>query len=116
MTLIIKLLQKILEEELRQIKTVDSKAKNELLEIIKKLPLAYSNVNAIYRTLEKKESGAGGLFSIFISDLCKGCGECVQVCGEHNALKMSEETPQLNAELSTAQVFSRLLPETSQKR
>ena len=107
--------KEILEEELNQLEKIDKNAKNELLEIIKKLPLAYSNVNAIYRTLEKKESGAGGLFSIFISDLCKGCGECVQVCGEHNALKMSEETPQLNAELSTAQVFSRLLPETSQK-
>ena len=57
----------------------------------------------------------GGLFSIFISDLCKGCGECVQVCGEHNALKMEQETPELNADLSTAQLFSRLLPETSQK-
>ncbi|GIT05190.1 MAG: hypothetical protein CM1200mP29_06010 [Verrucomicrobiota bacterium] len=31
------------------------------------------------------------------------------------ALRMTRETPELNAELATAQVFSRLLPDTSQK-
>jgi pyruvate-ferredoxin/flavodoxin oxidoreductase len=39
----------------------------------------------------------------------------VQVCGDHDALRMVTETPELNAELTTAQVFSRLLPDTSQK-
>ena len=107
--------KEILEEELSQLESIDIKAKGELLGIIKRLPLAYNNVNAIFRTPEKKLPGNGGIFSIFISDLCKGCGECVQVCGEHNALKMTQETPELNAELSTAQVFSRLLPETKQK-
>ncbi|HLP76529.1 MAG TPA: thiamine pyrophosphate-dependent enzyme, partial [Candidatus Paceibacterota bacterium] len=56
-----------------------------------------------------------GLFSIFVSDLCKGCGECVQVCGDHDALRMTRETEDLNAELATAQIFSRLLPDTPQK-
>ncbi|WP_320668093.1 2-oxoacid:acceptor oxidoreductase family protein [Prochlorococcus sp. MIT 1307] len=106
---------KILELELNKLDHIDQDARSELLMIISKLPLAYNNVNAIYRTLEKKSPGQGGLFSIFISDLCKGCGECVQVCGDHNALKMEQETPGLNSKLSTAQLFSRLLPETNQK-
>jgi pyruvate-ferredoxin/flavodoxin oxidoreductase len=50
-----------------------------------------------------------------VSDLCKGCGECVQVCGDHDALRMTRETEDLNAALTTAQVFSRLLPDTPQK-
>src|SRR5208283_4926643 len=83
--------------------------------IIAKLPMAYANVPAIFRSLEAKAPGSGGLFSIFVSDLCKGCGECVQVCGDHDALRMTRETEELNAELTAAQVFSRLLPDTPQK-
>ncbi len=94
---------------------ISEKAKAEFTGIIDKLPLSYSNVPAIFRSLEAKTPGAGGLFSIFVSDLCKGCGECVQVCGDHDALRMTRETEELNAELTTAQVFSRLLPDTPQK-
>ncbi len=90
-------------------------AKAQLNGIIEMLPLAYSNVPAIFRSLEQKTPGAGGLFSIFVSDLCKGCGECVQVCGDHDALRMTRETEDLNAALTTAQIFSRLLPDTPQK-
>ena len=69
------------------------------------------NVPAIFRSLETRRRRArGGLFSIFVCDLCKGCGECVQVCGDHDALRMTRETEELNAELTTAQIFSRLLP------
>jgi pyruvate-ferredoxin/flavodoxin oxidoreductase len=82
---------------------------------VDQLPLAYSNVAAIFRSPEQKSAGAGGLFSIFVSDLCKGCGECVQVCGDHDALRMTRETEDLNAQLTTAQIFSRLLPDTPQK-
>ena len=105
----------ILKEEVDQLNSINQKTKDELIEIVSKLPLAYTNVTSIYKSLEKKNPGSGGFFSIFISDLCKGCGECVEVCGEHNALKMTQETPELNADLSTAQVFSRLLPDTNQK-
>jgi pyruvate ferredoxin oxidoreductase beta subunit len=36
----------------------------------------------------------GALFGIFIDPTkCKGCGECVQVCGTHDALKMIKKTP-----------------------
>lgn len=105
----------IIREEITSLSGISDKAKTQLTGIIDKLPLAYSNVPAIFRSLESKKPGAGGLFSIFVSDLCKGCGECVQVCGDHNALRMSRETEELNADLATAQIFSRLLPDTPQK-
>lgn len=105
----------IVRAEIEALTTVTDKAKSELTTIIDKLPLAYSNVVAIYRSVETKKPGEGGLFSIFVSDLCKGCGECVQVCGDHDALRMTRETEELNADLTTAQVFSRLLPDTPQK-
>ncbi len=105
----------IISEEVTALTTISPQAKTEFTNIIAKLPLAYNNVPAIFRSLEAKTPGAGGLFSIYVSDLCKGCGECVQVCGDHDALRMTRETEELNAELTTAQVFSRLLPDTPQK-
>jgi pyruvate-ferredoxin/flavodoxin oxidoreductase len=105
----------IVRKEVEALSTISDKAKNEFTTIIDLLPLAYSNVPAIFRTLEKKTPGSGGLFSIFVSDLCKGCGECVQVCGDHDALRMTRETEDLNSSLTTAQIFSRLLPDTNQK-
>jgi pyruvate-ferredoxin/flavodoxin oxidoreductase len=105
----------IIAAEVNALADVSDKAKAEFTGIIAKLPLAYSNVPAIFRSLEQKTPGAGGLFSIFVSDLCKGCGECVQVCGDHDALRMVRETEELNADLTTAQIFSRLLPDTPQK-
>ncbi|HVU35404.1 MAG TPA: 2-oxoacid:acceptor oxidoreductase family protein [Opitutaceae bacterium] len=105
----------IVREEVAALASVSPPGRAELTAIIDKLPLAYSNVPAIFRSLEAKTPGSGGLFSIFVSDLCKGCGECVQVCGDHDALRMTRETEELNATLTTAQVFSRLLPDTPQK-
>ncbi|HJO08850.1 MAG TPA: thiamine pyrophosphate-dependent enzyme, partial [Verrucomicrobiota bacterium] len=105
----------ILRSEVDQLSTLSEAARGEFTHIIDQLPLAYNDVTAIFRSAEKKNPGNGGIFSIFVSDLCKGCGECVQVCGDHDALRMTRETPELNAELATAQVFSRLLPDTSQK-
>ena len=105
----------IIRAEINALATVNEHTKAEFTGIIDKLPLAYSNVPAIFRSLEAKTPGAGGVFSIFVSDLCKGCGECVQVCGDHDALRMTRETEDLNADLTTAQIFSRLLPDTPQK-
>lgn len=105
----------IIREEVEGIATISAEAKAQFTGIIDKLPLAYTSVPAIFRSVETKKPGEGGLFSIFVSDLCKGCGECVQVCGDHDALRMTRETEELNAELTTAQVFSRLLPDTPQK-
>jgi pyruvate-ferredoxin/flavodoxin oxidoreductase len=105
----------IVLDQVNALAGISDKAKAEFTGIIAKLPLAYNAVPAIFRSLEKKTPGSGGLFSIFVSDLCKGCGECVQVCGDHDALRMTVETEELNADLTTAQIFSRLLPDTQQK-
>ena len=107
--------KEIVGEEIAALEGIDAAAKAEFLGIIEKLPIAYSNVTAIFRSPEQKTPGSGGVFSIFVSDLCKGCGECVQVCGDHDALRMVPETEELNAQLATAQIFSRLLPDTPQK-
>jgi len=105
----------LVRKEVEALTTVSPQTRKQFAGIIDILPLAYNNVPAIFRTLEKKTPGQGGIFSIFVSDLCKGCGECVQVCGEHDALRMTVETEELNADLTTAQIFSRLLPDTPQK-
>src|ERR1017187_1630335 len=105
----------IIREEVSALAAVSERGRAELTGIIAKLPMAYSSVPAIFRSLEAKAPGSGGLFSIFVSDLCKGCGECVQVCGDHDALRMTRETEELNADLTTAQMFSRLLPDTPQR-
>jgi pyruvate-ferredoxin/flavodoxin oxidoreductase len=94
---------------------VSAEAKDQLLGIVATLPLAYSKVNAIFQNVEKKNPGGGGIFSIFVSDLCKGCGECVVECGEHEALKMVDETEDLNARHTTAINFLNLLPDTPRK-
>jgi pyruvate-ferredoxin/flavodoxin oxidoreductase len=90
-------------------------AKTEFFAVIDKVPMAFQKTNAIFATPEKKTPGAGGVFSIFVSDLCKGCAACVTACGEHQALKMVQETEAVNAEHETGTAFLDLLPDTSQK-
>jgi pyruvate-ferredoxin/flavodoxin oxidoreductase len=77
--------------------------------------MAFQKANAIFATPEMKNPGSGGVFSIFVSDLCKGCAACVTACGDHNALRMVQETEQVNAEHETGTAFLNLLPDTSQK-
>jgi pyruvate-ferredoxin/flavodoxin oxidoreductase len=77
--------------------------------------MAYQKVNAIFSSPERKTPGAGGIFSIFVSDLCKGCAACVTACGDHEALKMVQETEDVNAIHETGTHFLDLLPDTSQK-
>ena len=77
--------------------------------------MAYQKVNAIFSSPERKTPGSGGIFSIFVSDLCKGCAACVTACGDHNALRMVQETEDVNAEHETGTAFLDLLPDTSQK-
>ncbi len=91
---------------------VGQTARNELGAILGRLPLAYNKVHAIFRARETKDEGAGGIFSIFVSDLCKGCGECVTECGNHEALVMTPDSEQLNAQVADATTFMDLLPET----
>ncbi len=87
----------------------------QLMEVIDLLPLAYTKTKALFQGIEKKKPGEGALFSIFVSDLCKGCGECVVECGEHEALRMVDDSETLNEEVVGAMSFFDLLPETKAK-
>jgi pyruvate-ferredoxin/flavodoxin oxidoreductase len=108
-----------LPDLIREVTTVvdgfSPEAKSQFFEVIDKVPMAYQKTNAIFATPEKKSPGAGGVFSIFVSDLCKGCAACVTACGEHQALRMVQETEEVNAEHETGTAFLDLLPDTSQK-
>jgi len=90
-------------------------AKEEFFSVIDKVPMAFHKANAIFATPEKKSPGSGGIFSIFVSDLCKGCAACVTACGEHQALRMVQETEEVNAEHESGTAFLNLLPDTAQK-
>ena len=94
---------------------VSAAAKSQLFAIVDTLPFAYTKTNAIFGTPERKSPGSGGIFGIFVSDLCKGCAECVAECGEHDALRMVEESEEQNAQHATAMAFLDLLPDTPQK-
>jgi pyruvate-ferredoxin/flavodoxin oxidoreductase len=108
-------LQQIIREVTNVVDGFSPEAKSQFFEVLDKVPLAYQKTNAIFATPEKKTPGAGGVFSIFVSDLCKGCAACVTACGEHQALRMVQETEEVNAEHETGTAFLNLLPDTSQK-
>jgi pyruvate/2-oxoacid:ferredoxin oxidoreductase beta subunit/NAD-dependent dihydropyrimidine dehydrogenase PreA subunit len=73
-----------------------------------------------FKSFEKKREKdpsaiAGGQFGIFIDPTkCKGCGECVEVCGDRSALKMIKKTPDnLPAYFNMWKLHNRL-PETDE--
>ncbi len=105
----------ILREVTDQVDGFSAASKQQFFDIIAKVPMAYQKVNAIFSSPERKSPGSGGIFSIFVSDLCKGCAACVTACGDHNALRMVQETEEINAEHETGTAFLDLLPDTAQK-
>ena len=108
-------LQQFIHEVTSEVNGFSEEAKRQFFAVIDKVPLAYSKANAIFATPEKKNPGGGGVFSIFVSDLCKGCAACVTACGDHQALKMVQETEEVNAEHETGTAFLNLLPDTPQR-
>ena len=63
----------------------------------------------------EKSGEEPGLFGIFIDPTkCKGCGECVEVCGEHAALRMVRKGPQVLEQARGAMEHFHSLPETSE--
>lgn len=108
-------LQQILNQVTNEMEGFSVDAKRQFFAIIDKVPMAFHKANAIFSTPERKSPGGGGIFSIFVSDLCKGCAACVTACGEHKALKMVQETEEVNAEHETGTAFLNLLPDTPQK-
>ena len=87
----------------------------EITSVLSHLPFAYLKTKAIFSGREKKEAGSGGLFGIFVSDLCKGCSACVEACGSHEALKMVPETEDIHAKNLSASAFLDLLSDTAVK-
>src|SRR5438093_747782 len=72
--------------------------------------------NKYFNVIEKKNPGQGGKFGIFIDpSKCKGCAECVDACGDHNALRMVAKNDNNMEWYKTAFQFFRGLPETPQK-
>ena len=108
-------LPQILRQVTAEVDGFSDAAKQDLFTIIDKVPMAYQKANAIFATPERKSPGSGGIFSIFVSDLCKGCAACVAACGDHQALRMVQETEDVNAEHETGTAFLNMLPDTSQK-
>ena len=107
--------QDIIRDVTNSVNGFSPEAKRQFFDVIDKVPIAYQKVNAIFATPERKAPGAGGVFSIFVSDLCKGCAACVTACGDHDALRMVQETEEVNAEHETGTAFLDLLPDTTQK-
>ena len=71
--------------------------------------------NKYYTVLERKGVG-GGKFGIFIDPTkCKGCAECVDACGDHNALKMIRKDERNITWYKQAFEFYKTLPETPSK-
>ncbi|MBK9316830.1 MAG: 2-oxoacid:acceptor oxidoreductase family protein [Acidobacteria bacterium] len=108
-------LPQLIQRVTSEVNGFSATAKQQLFDVISKIPMAYQKVNAIFATPEKKNVGGGGVFSIFVSDLCKGCAACVTACGDHQALHMVQETEEVNAEHETGTAFLNLLPDTPQK-
>ena len=96
-------------------RTISEKARGEFTQIIDQSPLAYNEVTAIFRNVEKKSPGNGGGLLHFRLRPLQGLRRVRAGLRRPRRPAMTRETPELNAELTTAQVFSRLLPDTSQK-
>ena len=109
------LLPMIIREVTETVDGFSAQAKEQFYAIIDKVPMAYQKTNAIFSSPERKSPGSGGIFSIFVSDLCKGCAACVTACGDRQALKMVQETEEVNAEHETGTRFLDLMPDTRQK-
>jgi pyruvate ferredoxin oxidoreductase beta subunit len=71
--------------------------------------------NKYYTVLEKKGVG-GGKFGIFIDPTkCKGCAECVDACGDHDALKMVRKNGDMIGWYQKVFNFYKTMPETPAK-
>ncbi len=104
----------MLREEIAAIDSVSETARSEFMELFDRVPFAYTRTSHLFRSLERTESGAGGLFSIMVADTCKGCAECVLEC-PYEALEMAVETPAINADHISGTNFLDLLPDTPAK-
>lgn len=69
-----------------------------------------------FHGLYEKKGDKGGMFAIYVDPTkCKGCGECVEVCGNHNALSMTPKTDELVFGFSDRTAQMRTMEETPEK-
>jgi pyruvate/2-oxoacid:ferredoxin oxidoreductase beta subunit/ferredoxin len=81
----------------------------------KQLSEQWSITNKYFTVLEKKGTG-GGRFGIFIDPTkCKGCAECVDACGDHDALKMIRKNGENLSWYQKVFQFYKTMPETPAK-
>jgi pyruvate/2-oxoacid:ferredoxin oxidoreductase beta subunit/NAD-dependent dihydropyrimidine dehydrogenase PreA subunit len=66
-----------------------------------------------FHGLLEKKGERGGLFAIYVDpSKCKGCGECVVVCGSHQALEMRGKDDTMLAQYRARTAHMKALPET----
>lgn len=72
----------------------------------------FAETTKYHRNFEKKGK-EGAFFGIFIDPTkCKGCAECVEVCGDRNALKMVTKTEENLDEIRSGWSLYQDLPES----
>ena len=104
----------LVQAEIDGLDGVKDGARAQFMELFQRVPFAFHKTTGVFRSLERKEEGSGGLFAIMVSDLCKGCAECVTEC-PYEALEMAQETEMLNADHVSGTNFLDLLPDTPGK-
>ncbi len=93
----------------QQLSTISDPAERQ------KMSEQWANTKKYWDVLEKKGVG-GGKFGIFIDpSKCKGCAECVDACGDHNALKMIRKDDDNLKWYQSAFNFYKKAPETPAK-
>ncbi len=91
---------------------IDSEEKKEFLRA------QFVETVKYWKTYEKKKAKdpkapGGAWFGIFVDPTkCKGCGECVVACGDHDALKMIKKTKDNLEDYFTAWDYYKDSPET----
>ncbi len=69
-----------------------------------------------YTTTYEKKGEEGGLFGIFIDPTkCKGCAECIEACGDHQALSMISKTETNLEQYRRSFNFFKRLPNTPKR-
>ncbi|MDP6125280.1 MAG: thiamine pyrophosphate-dependent enzyme, partial [Candidatus Latescibacteria bacterium] len=75
----------------------------------------FAKTKKYFDSFEKK-TGEGAVFGIFVDPTkCKGCAECVDACGDRDALKMIAKTDDNRPSFNTAFDFYRKMPETPER-
>ena len=77
-----------------------------------RLRARFSKTSKFHKQAEKKGLD-GAMFGIFVDpSKCKGCAECVEVCGSHESLGMIPKSKELMEEFRGDWDFYKSLPET----